>query len=680
MPLVSTGIPNLLNGVSQQPSTLRQATQGEIQTNATSSVIDGLVKRPPTEHIAKVINTPLSNAAIHVVNRDEDNQYIIVITATASSASIFAFDIDGNTTTMSTPDGVAYLYCTNPAKHLKFLTVADYTFVVNTTKTVAMTSNTISGSITDSVQEFADLPSNASTNNVYEILGDDSNNFDNYFVKAQSANTYAETVKTGITYQIDATTMPYALVLTGGGFSLNKQSWGDRIVGDLESNPNPSFVGKTISNVFFYKNRLGFLSYDNVIFSKSGEYFDFFRSTVTALLDDAPIDVAISHTKVSILKHAIAFNDSLTLFSENTQFRIENTGNLTPKTISIVPSTEFENDTDVAPVGAGNYLYFATKKGEFSSVREYFVESDTVILDASDVTAHVPKYIPKNLTKMVASSNEDLLVAFSVDDPTNLYVYKWYWSGSDKLISSWSTWSMPTGSSILDISLIENRLYLIISRSDGVFVEVINIGYPNDTGLNINVRADRKVSLTGSYNSSANTTTWTLPYTYSGNVIVAKSGSWTSRKGTDISTTRPSATTVKAVGDYSAQPVLVGVPYEFVYKFSTQHVKENQGNQSVLSGRLQLRTMRVNYENSGYFKVQVTPDFRTTNEYEVTGVVLNQSNSTLEDVIISDGTFRFPVQAKNDRVSIQIVSDSYLPCSFQSAEWEGFYTIHTQRI
>jgi hypothetical protein len=239
---------------------------------------------------------------------------------------------------------------------------------------------------------------------------------------------------------------------------------------------------------------------------------------------------------------------------------------------------------------------------------------------------------------------------------------------------------MPTGSSILDISLIENRLYLIISRSDGVFVEVINIGYPNDTGLNINVRADRKVSLTGSYNSSANTTTWTLPYTYSGNVIVAKSGSWTSRKGTDISTTRPSATTVKAVGDYSAQPVLVGVPYEFVYKFSTQHVKENQGNQSVLSGRLQLRTMRVNYENSGYFKVQVTPDFRTTNEYEVTGVVLNQSNSTLEDVIISDGTFRFPVQAKNDRVSIQIVSDSYLPCSFQSAEWEGFYTIHTQRI
>lgn len=680
MPLVSTGIPNLLNGVSQQPSTLRQATQGEIQTNATSSVIDGLVKRPPTEHIAKVINTSLSNAAIHVVNRDEDNQYIIVITATASSASIFAFDIDGNTTTMSTPDGVAYLYCTNPAKHLKFLTVADYTFVVNTTKTVAMTSNTISGSITDSVQEFADLPSDASTNNVYEILGDDSNNFDNYFVKAQSANTYSETVKTGITYQIDATTMPYALVLTSGAFSLNKQSWGDRVVGDLESNPNPSFVGKTISNVFFYKNRLGFLSYDNVIFSKAGEYFDFFRSTVTALLDDAPIDVAISHTKVSILKHAIAFNDSLTLFSENTQFRIENTGNLTPKTISIVPSTEFENDTDVAPVGAGNYLYFATKKGEFSSVREYFVESDTVILDASDVTAHVPKYIPKNLTKMVASSNEDQLVAFSVDDPTNLYVYKWYWSGSDKLVSSWSTWSMPTGSSILDISLIENRLYLIISRSDGVFVEVINIGYPNDTGLNINVRADRKVSLTGSYNSSNNTTTWTLPYTHSGNVIVAKSGSWTSRKGTDISTTRPTTTTVKAVGDYSAQPVLVGVPYEFVYKFSTQHVKENQGNQSVLSGRLQLRTMRVNYENSGYFKVQVTPDFRTTNEYEVTGVILNQSNSTLEDVIISDGTFRFPVQAKNDRVSIQIVSDSYLPCSFQSAEWEGFYTIHTQRI
>ena len=90
--------------------------------------------------------------------------------------------------------------------------------------------------------------------------------------------------------------------------------------------------------------------------------------------------------------------------------------------------------------------------------------------------------------------------------------------------------------------------------------------------------------------------------------------------------------------------------------------------------------MQVSYEDTGFFKVQVTPEARSTFEYEFTGVVLNQASSTIEDVILSDGTFRFPIQSKNDRVTITIVSDSYLPAAFQSAEWEGYYTIRSRRI
>jgi len=680
MPLVSTGIPNLLNGVSQQPSALRQVTQGETQTNAISSIIDGLVKRPPTEHIAKVLSSSVSNAAVHVVNRDEDDQYIIVVTATNSSANIYAFDLDGTAVTVNVPDGKAYLYTDDPAKDLQFLTVADYTFVVNKSKTVAMKTATVSGSVTSSVQEFADLPSNATTGNVYEILGDNTNNFDNYYVKALSANTYEETVKPGIKYQLDASTLPHALVLTSGTFSLDEQTYDDRTVGDLDSAPEPTFVGRKINNVFFYKNRLGFLSDENVIMSQSGSYFNFFPTTVTSVLDDAPIDVSVSHTKVSILKHAIPFNESLTLFADSTQFNIENSGNLTPKTISIVPSTEFENDTRVAPVGAGNYLYFAAKRGDYTSIREYFVEADTVITDAAEVTAHVPKYLPKNVVKLVASSNEDILVGLSSEDRTKLYVYKWYWAGEQKLQSSWSIWEMHSGSTILNMHIIENDLYLVISRSDGVFVEKVQLGYPDESDLSFNVRLDRKTSLTGTYDASNDHTTWTLPYVYDGDMMAVKSGDWSAREGTDITVTRPTTSTVRASGDYSDDPVLIGVPYTMTYEFSTQHVRENDGKQSVQSGRLQLRTMRVNYEDTGAFKIQVTPDTRDTYEYEFNGVVLNQSNSKIEEVVLSDGTFRFPVQSKNDRVSIKILSDSYLPCSFQSAEWEGFYTIRSQRI
>ena len=147
MPLVSTSIPNLLNGVSQQPSPLRQVTQGETQVNAMSSVIDGLIKRPPTEHISQLYETfggasnftGLDKAAVHIIDRGEGFRHILVITATPTSSVLYRFGFDG--TLQSRHANVSYFYCDNPSKELKFLTIADTTFILNTTITTSMNNN-----------------------------------------------------------------------------------------------------------------------------------------------------------------------------------------------------------------------------------------------------------------------------------------------------------------------------------------------------------------------------------------------------------------------------------------------------------------------------------------------------------------------------------------------------------
>ena len=46
MPLLHTSIPNLAQGVSQQPDNLRYPGQCDEQINAWSTVVEGLVKRP----------------------------------------------------------------------------------------------------------------------------------------------------------------------------------------------------------------------------------------------------------------------------------------------------------------------------------------------------------------------------------------------------------------------------------------------------------------------------------------------------------------------------------------------------------------------------------------------------------------------------------------------------------
>ena len=78
--IVNHAIPNLINGVSNQPETLRLSSQAEAQENGMSSVVEGLKKRPPTEFIKKIKSSQIGNAFIHTINRDTNERYILIIT------------------------------------------------------------------------------------------------------------------------------------------------------------------------------------------------------------------------------------------------------------------------------------------------------------------------------------------------------------------------------------------------------------------------------------------------------------------------------------------------------------------------------------------------------------------------------------------------------------------------
>ena len=96
MPLINHAIPNLINGVSQQPETLRLSSQAEAQENGMSSVVEGLKKRPPTELIKKVKSSQIGDAFIHTINRDTNERYIVVIT----NGDIAVYDVNGNSKTV----------------------------------------------------------------------------------------------------------------------------------------------------------------------------------------------------------------------------------------------------------------------------------------------------------------------------------------------------------------------------------------------------------------------------------------------------------------------------------------------------------------------------------------------------------------------------------------------------
>jgi hypothetical protein len=272
--------------------------------------------------------------------------------------------------------------------------------------------------------------------------------------------------------------MPHTLSQNADlSFTFGTSTWDERKCGDEDTNPFPSFVGSKINDVFFHRNRLGFLADENIIFSEASSYFNFFRVTVRSLLDTAPIDLAVSQNEVSILKAAVPAQDDLILFSDLTQFTLSADSLLTPSEVIIDQSTKYECDLTSAPVGAGTSVFFTTKSGNYSGVREFFTKDDTENKDAPSITSHVPEYLNGTVRQMIASSNEDMLICLTDTNKDECYVYKWYNSDQERIQSSWSKWTFSK-----DIAhMFFNNATLTIIFMDGSFEEIDLANSPEST-------------------------------------------------------------------------------------------------------------------------------------------------------------------------------------------------------
>jgi hypothetical protein len=551
----------------------------------------------------------------------------------------------------------------------------------------------------EKLQRFTDLPTVAPRDFAIEITGDQGSSFDNYFVAFEPSDSgsnfgtgvWLETVKPDINWELDPATMPHTLIRESDGtFTFKQAIWGKRIVGDEESAADPSFIGSVINDIFLFKNRLAFLSDESVIFSRAGEFFEFFPETVTTLLDSDPVDVAASSNKVSILRHAIAFDEDLLLFSDQTQFILKGGDILSSRTVSITQKTVFENSRIAKPVEAGKNVFFAVNNGSFTQIREYFVSDQNETNDAADITAHIPKYIPKDVSTLAVTTNEDLLCTISSNAPNAIYAYKYYWRGDEKLQSAWSQWTFGEDCSILNIDFIESLLYIVSQRVDGVYLEKMNVAPKQvDDNSTYLTHLDRRLQddttgVSASYDSGANETTWTLPYDVSGVMqVVTRDSTVGLKEGMLIPVIEQTGNMVKVHGQYDTEDVFIGQQYALRYTFSHQFLKESSQNGSqsaIIAERLQMRTWTLVFEDTGFFSVAVTPKYRDTFLYKFTGTILGAGNNTIGSLTLADGEFTFLVQSKNDQVTIEVINDTFLPSHFLSVEWEAHYNRRSQKV
>lgn len=535
--------------------------------------------------------------------------------------------------------------------------------------------------IRNSVQSFSDLPNHCPEGYVVRVDSLPSSEDEDYWVKATKDGgnddngtvVWKECVKPGVALAWDTATLPHILVRESNGtFTFRRAPWVRRKCGDFGE--TPSFFDSTINDVVFNRGRLAFLTNESVVMTRPGEFFDFWRTTMTAVLDDDPVDVSGTSDNVAIFRHAVSFNEDLYLFANLSVHRLASGDLLTPKTVALPPATTGSINVSVPPVSTSKSILFLSTSLTYGDVREIFITNDTNETDNASVSDHVPNYIPANINRVIASDSVNMAVASTPTPGGSVYVYQYYWAGLEKLQAAWHRWQFDPSAEILGSVFWDDVLHLVIRRGTSLFIEKMSCGSNLfDPGQEWMIHLDRR-----SYSIymappvvSGNLRTYTLPYNSADAVCCYWGGG---RHGLTVRVTSRSGNSITV--DSGGSDVVFGVPFVSYMLLSRFYMRQSDGQRETIrqTAPFRLHRLYIHLSNTAYTRACVQPYTEgPVKAKEYSPAILNDAAAKLDVVNLGSGAFSVPIKARSDRAKIWLENSSPYPDVITGVEWEGTY-------
>ena len=382
-----------------------------------------------------------------------------------------------------------------------------------------------------------------------------------------------------------------------------------RSAGDELNNPTPSFIDYGITGISAYQSRLVLLSGSYVCMSRTNDFTQFMRTTVTELLDDDAIEIASASLSSAQFEYAVAYNKDLVLISQEHQAVIPaNSTVLTPKTAVMYPSTKIDLSLAVQPVIVGRTMYYTYQRGlEYYQVGEFIPNTYTEAqYYAQNLTDHLPLYAQGKCTTMSASTTNNMVVFCS--DSTEVLVNQFMWRGEERPLMSFHKWVFPR--KVMYAQFLREFLVLFMDDGNGgIVVGTLNV--------QLNQLDDKPIPYTDLYQYvQIQDGTGTLPTAFSSGTVQVQD---TVATIYDSRTMRHKDVQYSTLGNtitcpYNGQIVL-GIPYESSFTLTPPFIKDESGK--VVAGtRTTIQQLRMTFKSTGSFNVKVVDTMGTAYDGE----------------------------------------------------------------
>ncbi len=565
-----------------------------------------------------------------------------------------------------------------------------------------------------SVNDVTRLPNQCKHGYIVKVSNSRMADEDDYYVRFDGENnrdgsgSWSECAKPGIPKTL--TNMPLVIQRTAlanqgtsteiATFTIKQFTYAEREVGDELTNPMPSFIKTSdgqpksnsntfigrINKVLFFRNRLVFLSGENVITSRPGSLGkpDFFSESALTIASSDPIDISAASTFPSELFDGIAINTGLVVFSTNQQFLLASDDTvLNPDTAKLRSISTFNYNKDIAPISLGTTIGYVDNSGKFSR----FNEMANIAREGEPSVVEVSKIIPTTLPKdidLLTNSRENGIILFGKSNAADsiVYGYKYLNVADKRQQAAWFKWKL--NKPVVYHFIIDDEYYFLDSN---YYLQKIRLVQTTEDpsivqdNVDFLLHVDNHTTVSGgSFDAAANTTTFSgvgwLNTVTSPNydLVVIDTNTASTRVGRYAKPT-VSGTSFTVPGNWSGVTLTIGYIYDYEIQFPTFYPMKMAGNkpESDVNSSLVLHRIKLHFGKIGLYETTLKRVGKTdyTEVYEST---------QLDEYKVSDAPYleefikTVPVYEKNTNVEITLKSTHPAPATLRALSWEGDYS------
>ena len=464
---------------------------------------------------------------------------------------------------------------------------------------------------------------------------------------------------------------------TISGTTYSVPQWDDALVGDDVTNPEPSFIGKNINKMLFFRNRFAILADENIVMSRPGDFTNFFAKSAIQLIASDPIDIAASSEYPAILFDGIQTNTGLVLFSKNQQFMLTTDSDVfSPTTAKINALSTYNFNFATNPISLGTTIGFLDNAGKFSRFFEMAQvqrEGEPQVIEQSAV---VSRLFEKDL-KLISNSRENSVLFFSEEGTSTLYGYRYFDQITERKLAAWFKWTI-TGT-IQYHCMQDDFLYVVVrnNNKDQLLKYAIKMDSNTFALAENRVHLDHLMSVSGwSYNATTNKSTKAKPTGLeSTNQLAAydvDAGNNLGRYG--LITINGS--NLELDGDWSGETFLIGYQFTMEVNLPTIYYLTQSGQNWRADTRANTVIHRVKFGFGpvGIYETTLSRTGRSdyTEVFEVTAANQYVANT---GPVVEDNILRtVPIYDRNINAALTLKSTHPAPATLHNMTWEGVYT------